>query len=129
MAGKIRAGTSEETSKTQLSLFMKIKQACGAIVEEVTDVDEVSEGSKEIQQTEHFSCATFIDRIAFWRRHDVLANRDDDIAQSARSANKKLKQVIAGLEDSELGDIATVVHDQLGVVNEALDEILSSFKP
>lgn len=125
MAGKIRAGTTEETTKTQLSLFTKIKQACGAAVEEV---EEGIEGPNEIEQTENFSCATFIDRIAFWRRHDVLANRDDDIAASARSANKKLKQVIAGLEASELGDIDTVVREQLGVVNEALDKILSSSK-
>jgi hypothetical protein len=125
MAGKIRAGTTEETTKTQQSLFLKIKQACGAAVEEVAgDI----EGPNEIEQHEHFSCATFIDRIAFWRRHDVLANRDDDIAASARSANKKMKQVIAGLEASELGYSETVVREQLGVVNEALDRILSSSK-
>jgi hypothetical protein len=126
MAGKIRAGTTEETTKTQLSLFSKIKQACGAAVDEVAEGDEDIEGPNQIEKTEHFSCATFIDRIAFWRRHDVLANRDDDIATSARSANKKLKQVIAGLEASEFGEIDTVVREQLGVVNEALDKILSS---
>lgn len=104
---------------------MKIKQACGAAVEEVA---EGIEGPNEIEQNECFSCATFIDRIAFWRRHDVLGNRDDDIAASARSANKKMKQVIAGLEASELGDSETVVREQLGVVNEALDRILSSSK-
>lgn len=101
---------------------MKIKQACGATCEEIVEEPE------EVEEIEHFSCATFIDRFAFWRRRDVLANRNDDIAVSVRSADKKLKQVVAGLEASELSDIDNFIRDQLLVVNMALDKILTSTK-
>lgn len=107
---------------SQRSLFMKIKEACGATSEEII------EEPKEVKEIEHFSCATFIDRFAFWRRRDVLANRDDDIAVSVRSADKKLKKVIARLEASEPSDIDVVIRDQLVVVNMALDRILTSAK-
>jgi hypothetical protein len=122
VSGKIRTATTEETTNSQLSLFTQIEQACGATSE------EIAEEPKEVKETEHFSCATFIDHFAFWRRRDVLANRDDDIAVSARNADKKLKQVIARLGASELSDIDNVIRDQLLVVNMALDKILTSTK-
>jgi len=42
LAGKIRNGTTQQTTQQQLQLFDKVKQACGATVEEVIEEEDVS---------------------------------------------------------------------------------------
>ena len=57
---------------------------------------------------------------------DALAGRDDEIAISAKSADKKMREVITVLSDSDPSETDADVLNQLVVVNDALDKILTS---
>jgi hypothetical protein len=45
LAGKIRSGTTEQTTQQQMVLFGKVQQACGATAEEVQDQDKAPQPS------------------------------------------------------------------------------------
>ena len=120
MAGKIRSGTTEQTTQQQVQLFRTIKQACGA------DSAEVVEDQKEVgQDTSKYQCSWLSNILPFMHK-DALAGRDDEIAISAKSAHKKMREVLTVLSDSDPSETDPDVLNQLVVVNDALDKILTS---
>jgi len=121
MASKIRSGTTDQTTQQQVQLFMTIKKACGAVSQEVVEAPKEAADDKDGQ----LNCS-WISNVFPFMHKDALANRDDEIAVSAKSADKKMKQVITVLADSDPTEADPVVLDQLVVVNEALDKILST---
>lgn len=121
MASKIRSGTTEQTTEQQVQLFRKIKDACGAESEEAPV--EAKEASGEGMPG--YSCSWLTNILPFGHKN-ALANRDDEIAVSAKSADKKMREVITVLSDSDPSDQDPEVLEQLVVVNDALDKILAS---
>lgn len=123
MASKIRSGTTEQTTQQQVQLFRTIKKACGAVSEEV-----VTGKSKSVKVTDtggQINCS-WISNVFPFIHKDALADRNDEIAVCAKSANEKMKELITVLSDTDPADTDPVVLDQLVVVNDALDKILST---
>jgi hypothetical protein len=121
MAGKIRTGTTDQTTQQQIQLFRAIKQACGAGSEEV--VDQQKDGKQD--RSGLYQCSWLSNVLPFMHK-DALANRDDEIAVTAKSADKKMREVITVLSDSDPSETDPQILNQLVVVNDALDKILSS---
>ena len=124
MAGKIRSGTTDQTTQQQVQLFRTIKEACGA------DSAEVVEEQKEKDEEQdacvgQYQCSWLSSVLPFMHK-DALAGRDDEIAISAKSADKKMREVITVLSDSDPSETDADVLNQLVVVNDALDKILTS---
>ena len=119
MASKIRSGTTEQSTQQQVQLFRTIKKACGAVSEEVGDESKGAEdrGGQD-------KCMWFFNVFPFLRQ-DALANRNDEIAVSAKSASKKMKEVMNVLANTEPSEADSMILDQLVVVNDALDKILA----
>jgi hypothetical protein len=123
MASKIRSGTTEQTTQQQVQLFRTIKNACGTVSEEV--VVKKSKSTKDADTGGQLNCSWIANVFPFLHK-DALADRDDEIAVCAMSANEKMKEVMMALSDSDPADTDPVVLDQLVVVNDALDKILST---
>lgn len=121
MASKIRSGTTEQTTEQQVQLFRTIKQACGA------ESAEVAEQPKEEEQDVggQYKCSWLSNVLPFMHK-DALANRNDEIAVSAKSADKKMQEVMTVLSDSDPSETNPEFLNQLIVVNDALDKILMS---
>lgn len=123
MASKIRSGTTDQTTQQQVQLFQTIKKACGAVSEEVV-VEEPKEAAED-SVGPCYKCSWFSNVFPFMHK-DTLADRNDEIAVSAKSADKKMKELMTVLSDRDPDDTDPLVLDQLVVVNDALDKILSS---
>lgn len=122
MASKIRSGTTDQTTQAQIQLFRTIKKACGASSEEV--VQQAKETGNDMPG--QFSCTSWLSSAFPFMHKDALADRNDEIALSAKSADKKMKKVMTVLAESEPSDTDPEVLNQLVVVNDALDKILST---
>lgn len=122
MAGKIRSGTTDQTSQQQIQLFRTIKEACGADSAEVVEEEKDKEQDTSVGQ---YQCSWLSSVLSFMHK-GALAGRDDEIAISAKSADKKMKEVINVLSDSDPSETDPDVLNQLVVVNDALDKILGS---
>lgn len=121
MASKIRSGTTDQTTQQQVQLFVTIKKACGAVSEEVVEEPKETEDNGG-----QFSCGGWFSNVFPFGHKDALANRNDEVAMSAKSANKKMQEVMTVLSDTDPSDTDPVVLEQLVVVNGALDKILST---
>lgn len=120
MASKIRSGTTDQTTQQQVQLFRTIKKACGAVSEEV-----VEEPKEEDDTAGNYKCS-WISNVFPFMHKDALADRTDEVAVSAKSADKKMKEVITVLGETDPAETDAVVLDQLVVVNDALDKILAT---
>lgn len=122
MASKIRSGTIEQTTQQQVQLFRTIKQACGSGPEEA--VAEPKEEQQDVRAG-HYHC-TWLSNVLPFMHRDALADRNDEIAISAKSADRKMKEVMTVLSDKDPTETDPDVLTQLVVVNDALDKILST---
>lgn len=122
VAAKIRAGTTEETTKAQLNLFSNIKSACHVEAEEAAVPEEEEESADFFSWVSGFFTNIF-------GVHEILAGRDDDISYGVRSADKKLKAIISSLEKSD-GSLEqeAVIQSEITAVNESMTKILSALK-
>lgn len=114
MAGKIRSGTTDQTTQQQVQLFRAIKEACGADSAEVVEKQKDKEQDTSVGR---YQCSWLSNVLPFMHK-DALAGRDDEIAISAKSADKKMKEVITVLRDKDPSDTDPDVLNQLVVVNE-----------
>jgi hypothetical protein len=118
VAGKIRAGTTEETTKSQLDLFSRMKQVSGSKEEAVVDLSPESV-SVELLPGHPASMLSFC--FPFFK---VQAEYSDDIDRAMHEVKHKfaiVRTLPAGAPD---GDIREFVRSEFTVVQEALDHVL-----
>jgi hypothetical protein len=122
LSGKIRSGTSEETKKTQLSLFEAIKVACS----EVSGGTMVEDGTDDSQNTsdddggqDNTGCFAFTQLFSeLFRKH-----RNDVVAKKARAATVKLQKFATAWDSLEVSD--NIIESELTDIHASLDKILN----
>jgi len=120
LANQIRAGTTEETTKSQLSLFNAVLHACCDVVDSVAVIENEETKEKEIEK-ESDKCFPFPKFLMSL----VGASRKDDIALSVKSAMSKLKEIQTKLETSkETLDERDVMRSELAQAHSAIDKLL-----
>jgi hypothetical protein len=125
LAGKIRSGTSEETTKTQLSLFQAIKEACsevaGGALEEGDDDDMVVCDDEDMEA----GCFQFNHLLLQWFGN----HRNDKVSKQAKSAESKLKKIQDVWDSLEQDDSTDhVVESELTDIHASLDKILKQLE-
>jgi hypothetical protein len=129
VASKIKAGTTEETTKGQLTLFEAIKGACHAEAEET---EEEKEEEIEVGFPEAFSCSALGDflSVSFGGRGRGLLSRDEELGNKVRGADKKLHKILQILQKTE--DFSEsdkdVIRAEIDLVNESLKKMLKSIQ-
>jgi hypothetical protein len=126
LAGKIRSGTSEEATKTQLSLFQSIKEACskvaGGALEEGDDGDDVVLGYDDHIEA---GCFQFNHLLLQW----FGKHRNDTVSKQAKSAESKLKKMQDVWDSLEQDDGTDhVVESELTDIHASLDIILKQLE-
>eukprot|EP00544_Gedaniella_sp_CCMP2646_P009239 CAMPEP_0202499854 /NCGR_PEP_ID=MMETSP1361-20130828/31167_1 /ASSEMBLY_ACC=CAM_ASM_000849 /TAXON_ID=210615 /ORGANISM="Staurosira complex sp., Strain CCMP2646" /LENGTH=112 /DNA_ID=CAMNT_0049132149 /DNA_START=86 /DNA_END=421 /DNA_ORIENTATION=- len=112
MAGKIRSGTTDQTTQQQVQLFRAIKEACGV---DSADVVEKQKDKEQDTSVGRYQCSWLSNVLPFMHK-DALVGRDDEIAISVKSADKKMKEVITVLSDKDPSDTDPDVLNQLVIV-------------
>jgi len=136
LASKIRAGTTEETTKSQGSLFHAAREACreytgepSTSLEEEEDDDDEQEGDDdETFPEKQQPCGPFGGIFGFCvggRR------RKDAITESVESALNKLQQVDSSLQKQEEDDDGAkveIMQTELKNLHMALDKLLGQMQ-
>mmetsp|Transcript_30447 Transcript_30447/g.50247 ORF Transcript_30447/g.50247 Transcript_30447/m.50247 type:complete len:506 (+) Transcript_30447:95-1612(+) len=126
LAGKIRSGTSEETTKTQMSLFRAIKEACAEVAGGALEEEDEDEDTAEL-----VSCFQFNDLLLQWfgTHHWLLqwfgVHPNDDVSKKVQSAETKLKLIQEIWDASmERDDSKHVIASELTDIHASLEKIL-----
>ena len=120
LSGKIRSGTGEETTKTQLSLYEAIKVACaelsgGAMVEDGNDDSQNGDDDGH----DNTGCFAFTQLFSeLFRKH-----RNDAVAKKARAATVKLQKFTAVWDSLDVSD--SIIESELTDIHASLDKILN----
>lgn len=127
IAGKIREISIDETAKTMLDLFGRMKNACGAEEAQREAMEEEDIEAESTPDTCDFlfkqSPRLFSFCFPFLFREKVFK---DDIDQVSYEIQEKLRVVLAlPAGDSDVDYEQRFVHSEFAVIQDALDRIIS----
>lgn len=125
LAGKIRSGTSEETTKTQRSLLETVKETCTAVGggEDVND-DYEDDDDDDTDVTMPPCWNQFA-----WLQNLMLGGHsksDDVVSQQTEAALAKLQRIklLYNKSDDERSSSSTMIESELTDIHASLDKIL-----
>ena len=134
LSGKIRAGTTKETTKQQVDLFRKIRGALGESVDSELISDTIVAVDAEIERQGPLQClsAPLQTCVSGSRRltnmyPSAMIEDNEDISKELKLVETKMRSIEPFLEDREELDAderLRYVFNQLEVVHESLDNVI-----
>lgn len=132
LAGKIRSGTTEQTTQQQLQLFDKVQGACGAAVEEVPEEETPSPPKTAVKLTQDEAGRIIILAgcvLLFASQGFSLPTRNSSSAFQTHMSSCGITSIVAGLM-LLVPTVCQLSEEQYLFVGAAhLAQLLPSFRP